>query len=272
MRVICVDDEPLVLQDVLEQCRSIPEVKEADGFLCGEQALEWLADHEADVALLDIDMPGMDGIELAIRIRKMKPETAVIFLTAYSEYAVQAFSLHASGYLLKPVDREKLADEFAHARSIAIRPEKARIEVRTFGGFDLFVDGQQVTFRKAKCKELLAFLVDRQGATVTRAEAFSALWENRAYDRPMQKQFDTVIRLLRETLREHGIEDIFSMKSGTMRIVPEKISCDVYRLFSGDANAVNSFHGSYMSSYPWASVNEGYLYWKVYGNEMKKPE
>ena len=69
------------------------------------------------------------------------------------------------------------------------------------------------TFRKAKCKELLAFLIDRQGSTVTRAEAFAALWEDRTYDRPMQKQFDTVIRLLRESLKEHGIEEIFSMKS-----------------------------------------------------------
>ena len=215
------------------------------------------------VALLDIDMPGMDGIELAIRIRQMKPETAVIFLTAYSQYAVQAFSLHASGYLLKPVDRDKLTEEFDHALASSARPGKARIEVRTFGGFDLFADGKPVTFRKAKCKELLAFLVDRQGATVTRAEAFTTLWEDREYDRPMQKQFDTVIRLL----REYGIERIFSMKSGTMCVVPETFSCDAYRLFSGDADAVNSYHGSYMSAYSWASITEGYLSWKVFGGE-----
>ena len=72
MKVVCVDDEPLVLQDVLEQCRLIPEVEEAEGFVSSEQALEWLTGHEVDTALLDIDMPGMDGIELAIRIRKMK--------------------------------------------------------------------------------------------------------------------------------------------------------------------------------------------------------
>ena len=269
MKIICVDDEYLALQDVLVQCRSLPEVEQADGFSSGEQTLDWLAGHDADIALLDIDMPGMDGIELAIRIREMKPETAVIFLTAYSEYAVQAFSLHASGYLLKPVDPEKLAEEFSHVRSSGVRTEKARIEARTFGGFDLFVDGKQVTFRKAKCKELLAFLIDRQGSTVTRAEAFSALWEDRIYDRPMQKQLDTVIRLLRETLREYGIEEIFSMKSGTMCIVPEKISCDAYRLFSGDPDAANSFHGTYMSAYSWANITEGYLSWKVFGSEAR---
>ena len=269
MRIICVDDEHLILQDALAQCRSIPGVEQADGFTSGDQALEWLAGHDADIALLDIDMPGMDGIELAIRIRKMKPETAVIFLTAYSQYAVQAFSLHASGYLLKPVDREKLAAEIAYARSRGTRPAKARIEARTFGGFDLFADGKLVFFRKAKCKELLAFLIDKQGAAVMRAEACSALWEDREYDRPMQKQLDTVIRLLRETLREYGVEEIFSMGSGTMRIVPEKISCDAYRLFSGDPDAVNSYRGSYMGSYSWASITEGYLSWKVFGGETR---
>ncbi len=268
MRIICVDDEPLILQDALAQCRSIPEVEQADGFTSWEQALEWLASHEADIALLDINMPGMDGIELAIRIREMSPGTAVIFLTAYSQYALQAFSLHASGYLLKPVDRERLAAEFAYARSSGTRPVKARIDARTFGGFDLFVDGKLACFRKAKCKELLAFLIDKQGSAVTRAEAFSALWEGRTYDRPMQKQLDTVIRLLRETLREYGIEEIFSMKSGMMRIVPDKISCDAYRLFSGDVDAVNSYHGAYMSSYSWASITEGYLSWKVFGGKI----
>ena len=273
MKVICVDDERLALEDVLVQCRAVPEVEEAVGFSSGKQALEWLESHSADIALLDIDMPGMDGIELAIRIREIRPEINVIFLTAYSQYALQAFSLHASGYLLKPADREKLAAEFVYARSSGARPEKARVEARTFGGFDLFVNGEIVNFRKSKCKELLAFLIDKQGSSVTRAEAFAALWEDLQYTRPKQKQLDTIIRLLRETLQEYGIDDIFSMKSGTMRIIPEKISCDAYRLFSGDAKAVNSYHGTYMSSYPWANITEGYLSWKAFGYDPgSKPE
>ena len=79
-----------------------------------------------------------------------------------------------------------------------------------------------------------------------------------------------MIGLLRETLREHGIEDIFEMKSGTMRIIPEKISCDAYRLFRGDPEAVNSYRGTYMSSYSWASMTEGYLSWKVFGGDLRK--
>ena len=88
----------------------------------------------------------------------------------------------------------------------------------------------------------------------------------------MQKQLDTVIRMLRETLQEYGIDDIFSLKNGTMCIIPEKISCDAYRLFNGDPQVVNSFHGTYMASYPWASITEGYLSWKVFGTEGLKAE
>lgn len=109
------------------------------------------------------------------RIREKRPETAVIFLTAHAQYSLQAFSLHASGYLLKPAEKEKLAAEFAYAMSVRPARPTPRVEVRTFGGFDLYVNGRLVTFLKARCKELLAFLVDKQGSSVTRAEAFAAL-------------------------------------------------------------------------------------------------
>jgi hypothetical protein len=64
---------------------------------------------------------------------------------------------------------------------------------------------------------------------------------------------------MRESLREYGIEDIFEMKGGLMRILPDKVSCDMYHFFSGDVEAVNAYRGEYMSSYSWASSTEGII-------------
>ena len=204
-------------------------------------------------------MPDMDGIALAKEIRQMRMEMSVIFLTASSEYALDAFAVHADGYLLKPVNWEKLAAEVAYALVRKTGRVYAHITARTFGNFDFFVDGEPVTFRQAKCKELLAYLIDRQGGSVTRAEAFAILWEDRMYDRPMQKQLDVIIRSLRETLEAYHIGWIFELKSGTLRVVPDKISCDAWRFFSGDVDALNEYQGEYMNTYSWANMKEAYL-------------
>ena len=147
----------------------------------------------------------------------------------------------------------------AYALSGKQKAPDAHVIARTFGNFDLFVDGELVTFRQAKCKELLAYLIDRQGGSVTRAEAFAVLYEDRMYDRPMQKQFDVIIRSLRDTLEEYKTSEIMEMKRGTLRIVPELVSCDAWRFFSGDADAVNTYRGEYMSAYSWASGTESFM-------------
>ncbi len=259
MRAICVDDEKLITDYVVSLCRETPPLTEAQGFTRARDALKWLSDHDADLALLDIDMPDMNGLALAAEIKKRRPDTAIIFLTGYSEYAVNAFDLHASGYLLKPVNKEKLAAEIAYALSGKRKAPEGRIVARTFGSFDLFVDGELVSFRQAKCKELLAYLIDRQGGSVTRAEAFAILWEDRLYDRGMQKQFDVIIRSLRDTLEEYGVGEILEMKKGALRIRPELISCDAWRFFSGDTDAVNAFRGEYMSAYAWGAETESFM-------------
>ena len=181
MNVICVDDERLLAEHVAKLCRELPDVEEAYPFSQPARALEWLENHPADLALLDIDMPGMDGMEFAARIKEEHPKTAIIFLTGYSRYAVDAFRLRVSGYLLKPVDPGQLAEEVEYA--FAGQKQHAHIEARTFGNFELLVDGRPVPFKQAKCKELLAYLVDRRGSGVSRAEAFAILWEDRPYDR-----------------------------------------------------------------------------------------
>ena len=259
MRIVCVDDEALIAKNTAALCRQLPYVVEAVTLTGAKEAINWFEMNSAEIAILDIDMPEMNGLALAAEIRKMRPGTAVIFLTGFSEYAVDAFAIHASGYLMKPVNREKLAEEVAYALSGNHAKPQAHILARTFGNFDLFTDGKPVTFRQAKCKELLAYLIDRQGGSVTRAEAFAILWEDRMYDRPMQKQLDVIIRSLRETLEEHGIGEIFELKRGTMRVVPDGISCDAWRFFSGDVDAVNEYQGEYMSAYSWANMREAYL-------------
>ena len=263
MRVICVDDEPLAVEYTLEQCSLLSGIDEAKGFTEAQSALDWLSDHSADLAILDINMPQIDGITLAVRIKQMRPETAILFLTAYREYAFDAYSVHPAGYLLKPVSQEKLAEEVRYACGGTRRSSDAHVHIKTFGTFDVYVDGRPVSFRLAKAKEILAYLVDKQGSGVTRSELFAAVWEDSPYDRRMQKQLDVYIRSLRETLQEYGIPEIMEMEKGILRVRPDTFICDAYLFYSGDSDTINAYRGEYMSSYSWASMTEAILSWKT---------
>lgn len=263
MRAICVDDEEILAKEMAQMCLDLPEIREAKSFVRAKEALAWLQDNPVDLALLDIHMPDMNGLELAAAIKRKQPETAIIFLTGYAQYAVEAFAVRASGYLLKPVTKEALAADVAYALSGKRKQLSGHVMVHTFGNFDLFVDGKSVSFKMAKCKEILAYLVDRQGTGVTRAEIFAAVWEDRLYDRKMQKQLDVYIRALRETLRTNGLEEMMEIKKGVIRIRPETFLCDAYLFYSGDSDAINAYRGEYMSSYAWASMTESMMYWKM---------
>ena len=280
IKMICVDDAPLVLDHTVSLCRTIDRITDTKGFTNSGAALEYIGKNKVEIAVLDINMPDMNGIELAAHIKEKSPDTAIIFLTAYSEYAVEAFKLHASGYLMKPIDKESLSAEIDHALTNHPFRMESRIAAQTFGDFEFIVDGEVLVFIRSKskekgqeapcpgasqtstphlsAKELLAYLIERRGRNVSRQQAFMTLYENREYDRSMQKQFDNVIRNLRSVLKEHHAENIFVLERGTMRIRPELIDCDMYRLLDGDAEAVNSYRGEYMNQYSWANISEAY--------------
>lgn len=261
MHVICVDDELYAMQYTVQQCLQLPQIDDAQGFIHSRKALDYVKDHPVDLAILDINMPEIDGIALAIRIKQMRPQTAVLFLTAYKEYAFDAFSVHPAGYLLKPVSLEELEAEIRLAFADAEPTPQSHVQVRTFGEFDLMVDGNPVSFPRAKSKELLAYLIDRQGGTVSRAAAFAILFEDELYTRQRQKYMDVIIRSLRQTLEACGAGDILEMNRGGLRICPEKLDCDSYRFFSGEENTVKSYRGEYMNAYSWASMAEAYMDW-----------
>lgn len=263
MKVICVDDEPQELRYNVSLCREMPRITETRGFNDPEEALVWLETHAPDIALLDIGMPGTDGLTLARTIRDRHPGTAIIFLTSHPEYAAEAWEIHASGYLLKPLTKERLTDELSYAAEWIRKNSKGdlvpHIGVQTFGNFDLLVDGRPVTFARSKAKELFAFLVDRKGILVSRAEIFRELWEDEEYTRPNQKKLDVIIRSLRSTLNENGIGEILQTERGMFRILPQALECDMYRLLAGDERYEQKYQGEYMSLYSWARLTEGHI-------------
>lgn len=267
MNAICVDDEALILARTASLVKKTNLFNTVESFMEPEDAIDYMDTTPVDLALLDIDMPQMDGLELADNLRKKNPGIKVIFLTGYSEYAVDAYAMHATGYILKPVGYDKLISELKYALGTpaggtafkGAADNTARVKVETFGYFNIFVDGKPVAFKRNKAKELIACLVDRRGQFVSRKDLFYILWEDDDYDRAKQKYLDTIIRSLKETLEKYDITDIFETESGMMRIVPDKIDCDLYRFLNKDNDAIRSFRGEYMSSYTWASETEGYL-------------
>ena len=263
LHVICVDDEKIILDHNVALCERMPLIESVQGFSFSSEALEYVEEHPVELALLDIDMPDINGIELADRIKKKSPKTAIIFITGFNEYTLDAFAVHASGYLMKPYSRDKLYEEIEYVFSQMFgdspTDENKSIRVQTFGTFDVFVDGEQVNFGRSKAKELFAYLVDKRGSSVTRVEVFSELWEEGDYDRSMQKQLDVIIRSLRSTLADYGISEVLSLQRGNIRIRPELLDCDMYRFMDGDADTIRQYKGEYMSSYAWATELEGYL-------------
>jgi two-component system response regulator AlgR len=126
LRALIVDDEAPArerLRRLLEELGDVTVIGEAAN---GVEALERCASLDPDLVLLDVRMPGMDGIEAARHLGALEEPPAVIFTTAYDEYALAAFETEAVGYLLKPVRREKLARAVRHAARLA-GPQLARL-------------------------------------------------------------------------------------------------------------------------------------------------
>lgn len=133
------------------------------------------------------------------------------------------------------------------------------VYIRTFGYFDVFVDGKPIAFRNEKSKELLALLVDRRGGYITSGEAISFLWEEETVNSLTLARYRKVALRLKNILEEYGIADIVEAVDGKRRIVTEKVDCDLYEYLSGKEEYAQLFKGSYLSNYSWGENTLGEL-------------
>ena len=254
MRIIAVDDEEIALKNlelVMRECGIVSDVQYETS---PTEALAWLRENEADAALLDISMRQMNGLALAKEIKELYPSCAIVFVTGYAEYAVKAFAMKVSGYLMKPVEAEDLQRELTYIQKHTPReiPNSHRFRVQCFGNFEVFIDGEPVSFPRQKSKELFAYLIDRRGAQSTMAEIANVLWEDGKYDISRNNQIHSYLHDLVKTLAALGEPDVISRKSNAIADDVTKLSCDAYDCLDGDPAAINKYTGEYMYQYSWA--------------------
>lgn len=255
MIAIAVDDEILMLGALVSAIKASSDISYVSQFSDCDEALSFVKGNSVDVAFLDINMRGMGGLALAEKIIGVCPNCKIVFCTGYEEYAIPAFKLHASGYLMKPVSAKDVQEEIDNIKGI--RQTEKPLTVKCFGTFEVYAKGEKLTFKRSKTKELFAFLVDRNGAGVTVAEIGVALWENNE-DQKNQNYIHQLFRDLRQSLEAVGVEGIFERNNYFYSINPEKLDCDYYEYLK---TGKPEFCGEYMSQYSWAETTCGLL-WK----------
>lgn len=241
MRAVIIDDERLAvlrLQQVLEQWE---EVEVVGAFTRYAELLNEFPRLKPDVVFLDIDMPGMNGLELASVLLEMDEQVDIIFITAYDQYALEAFRVNAIDYLLKPIDEGILAKTLRrmtkrNARVPAIRREDT-IRVRCFG--DYLVSGLDgagpVDFPTAKTEELFAFFLVHREMNVSKWMICEAMWPEHEPQKAEQNLHTTVYRM-KKTLLESGCKVVLSSKKGFYHFKLDE-PCDYIRFEESDKEA-----------------------------------
>lgn len=269
MRIFAIDDEPLMLRLLHDEIAAAEPESEIHIFEKPSALLEKIRVEKLvpDVVFLDIEMPGLDGLSLAVAIKREAPKVRIIFVTGYSQYALDAYRIHANGYLMKPVDAAAIREELDLLPADKA-PRPGTLQVQCFGLFEVFWHGKPLTFSRRKTKELFAYLVDRKGAFCSTGEVISALWEESAEEKDAKSYLRVLVNDLTSVLRSIGMADVLLRQRGQMAIKRDLLDCDYYRLLEGDMVAMHCFRGEYMKQYSWAELTTGRLMFSEAGENV----
>ena len=257
MIAIAVDDEPLMLGALVKAISASPDIASVIKFSDCEDTIEYIKNNPADIAFLDINMRGMGGLSLAEKIIQLCPACKIVFCTGYEEYAIPAFKLHASGYLLKPISAADVQAEIEHIKGV--RQLEKPLVVKCFGNFEVFYNGEILPFKRKKAKELLAVLVDRNGAGMTAKQICAMLFPDDTDDTKNAAYLRQLILDLKNTLKLIQAEDVLRHDTPYYRIDTDLVRCDYLSFLE---TGKPQFHGEYMTQYSWAEETCAMLQFK----------
>ena len=260
MHIIAVDDEPLALGLLVRSIQEACPTAQISKFQSGNDALQFLESNRCDAAFLDIHMRGINGLTLAKKIKDLTPQCNLIFVTGYSEYAAYALSMHASGYIIKPVSTEAVQAELEDLRHPVTLLPGALLQIRCFGNFEVFsVAGEPIKFSRTKAKELFAYLVYRRGSSCSTRELAAVLFEDNSYSNKQMLYLQKIISSMMQTLKAHNAGSVIHKSYNAISLNDETVDCDYYRFLKMDVPSINTYTGEFMTQYSWAEFVAGYL-------------
>ena len=247
MIAITVDDERLMLKSLTDVVKASPDIDVVYDFSSCIAALDWISQNSLDIAFLDISMRGMGGLTLAEKIVEFHPDCKIIFCTGYEEYALNAIQLRCSGYLMKPITIEAVQKEIDYIKSKTL--DVTLLDVKCFGNFEVLKNGEALTFKRTKAKELFAVLVDRNGAGMTGKQICAVMWPENTDDVKNMDYLRHLVGDLKKALANVGAQNVFCQDGYNYRIDTTRINCDYHKFLK---TGKPQFRGEYMTQYSWA--------------------
>lgn len=258
MKTIIVDGSRIAGEQLEQECLLVPGIDVAERFTDSAAALDYVHLNQVEFALVEVALEPMDGIELARKMRAVNPGMVIIFVTGQSEYALEALRVRADYFVIKPYETADILDALNRAKLLARRLYK-RMYVRTFGRFDVFIDGKLVNFPNAKSKELLALCVDHMGGEVSMEEAVDKLWPDRNYDNRVKALYRKAVIGIHSLMSEYGLPEAFCNRRGFCCLWMEVVDCDFYDYLKHRGNQEEPFGNAYMFEYSWAEETNAWL-------------
>lgn len=219
MRVIIIDDEKIAITVLSEMLKSYKNLEVVGTFTDPDDAYHQLIYLNPDVIFLDIELKNENGIKFAEKYLTLRPDVEIIFVTAYSEYAIEAFELNAVDYLLKPIREKRLENAISRLYDLPTfhAKEQKQNHIKSFGSFELIHDDEPIKWRTQKAKELFIYLWVHQGQFITKEKLIDILYPERDYSKS-QSIFYTLIYQLRKTLSDIDIKDVIQLQNGNYRL------------------------------------------------------
>ncbi len=271
MKYLVVDDEEIILSGMKRILTKLG--KDTDQVILANNpfaALEAIKEHsDIEIVFSDVDMPGMNGIELAQRLHTANPNLDIIFATGYAHYSLEAWNTVAKAFILKPVDEDDVKTalervmKYRENKTAVAEPVKKsdvpRLEARCFGNFEIFCDGVPIHFARKKSKEMVAYLIDRRGAMVSTGELRMNLWAEEEDSEEKKGYIRVLANDIRKSFEDLGFASILLNNNDCYALDTNGIACDYFDYMNGKAKAKASFRGEYMSQYPWGEMTLGSL-------------
>lgn len=251
MNVILVDDEALALNGLAAAVTKVLPEANIRSFFAAQEAMEYARETPVDIAFLDIHMRVMDGLAMARKLIEWYPRVNIVFCTGFSDYAIEAIGMYCSAYLMKPITEEKVREAVEKLR-YPLEERRQGVTVQCFGNFEVFFNGVPIRFKHSKTKELLAYLIDRNGTDCTNREITAMIFE----EDDKSSYFDHLRVDLLHTFQDLGVPEVIRRGWGTLGVERSLVKCDYYDYLDGKGA---SYNGEYMQQYSWAEYTHGGL-------------